>query len=38
MIEGVNNAYIYSGYKLLSVLGLENIVVVETADAVMIAS
>ena len=37
MIDEINNAYIHSGYRLVSVLGLENILVVETADAVMIA-
>jgi len=34
--DGVKDAYIHSEHRLVSVLGLENIVVVETADAVMI--
>lgn len=38
MIDDVQNSYIHSEYRLVSVLGLDNIVVVETADAVMVAS
>ena len=38
MIDEVKNAYIYSEHRLVSVLGLDDIVVVETADAVMVAS
>lgn len=38
MIEDVNNAYIHSEHRLVTVLGLDNIVVVETADAVMVSS
>ena len=38
MVEDVRNAYIHSEHRLVSVLGLDNIVVVETADAVMVAS
>ena len=38
MTQDVQNAYIHSDHRLVSVLGLDNIVVVETADAVMIAS
>jgi mannose-1-phosphate guanylyltransferase/mannose-6-phosphate isomerase len=32
------NSYIYSEHKLVTVIGVENLVVVETKDAVMIAS
>lgn len=38
MLQGVKNSYIHSEHRLVSVLGLEDIVVVETADAVMVAS
>jgi len=38
MIDDVQNAYIHSEHRLVSVLGLDHIVVVETADAVMVAS
>jgi mannose-1-phosphate guanylyltransferase/mannose-6-phosphate isomerase len=38
MIDEVKNAYIHSEHRLVSVLGLDDIVVVETADAVMVAS
>lgn len=38
MIDDVHNSYIHSEHRLVSVLGLDNIVVVETADAVMVAS
>ena len=38
MIDGVKNAYIHSEHRLVSVLGLDDIVVVETADVVMVAS
>ena len=38
MIDEVTNSYIHSEHRLVSVLGLDNIVVVETADAVMVAS
>ena len=38
MIQDVNNAYIRSEQRLVSVIGLDNVVVVETADAVMVAS
>lgn len=37
MLSEVNNSYIHSEHRLVSVLGLDNIVVVETADAIMIA-
>ncbi len=38
MIDDVKNSYVRSDHRLVSVLGLEDIVVVETADAVMVAS
>ncbi|MBV1928193.1 MAG: mannose-1-phosphate guanylyltransferase/mannose-6-phosphate isomerase, partial [Gammaproteobacteria bacterium] len=38
MIDDVHNSYVHSEHRLVSVLGLDNIVVVETADAVMVAS
>jgi mannose-1-phosphate guanylyltransferase len=38
MIDDVQHSYIHSEHRLVSVLGLDNIVVVETADAVMVAS
>lgn len=38
MLDNVQNSYIHSEHRLVSVLGLDDIVVVETADAVMVAS
>lgn len=38
MIDDVNNSYIHSEHRFISVIGLDHIVVVETADAVMVAS
>lgn len=38
MIDNVQNSYIHSEHRLVSVLGLDHLVVVETADAVMVAS
>ena len=38
IVEDVQNAYIHSEHRLVSVIGLDDIVVVETADAVMVAS
>ncbi|MEE3239376.1 MAG: mannose-1-phosphate guanylyltransferase/mannose-6-phosphate isomerase [Pseudomonadota bacterium] len=37
MIDNVQQSYIHSEHRLVAVLGLDNIVVVETADAVMVA-
>jgi len=37
-IDGVSNSYIHSEHRLVSVLGLDDIVLVETADAIMVAS
>lgn len=36
-IEDVKNAYIHSEHRLVTVMGLDNVVVVETPDAVMVA-
>ena len=36
-IQDVNNSYIHSEHRLVTVMGLDNVVVVETADAVMVA-
>jgi mannose-1-phosphate guanylyltransferase len=38
MLEGVNNSYINSEERLISVIGLDDVVVVETKDAVMVAN
>jgi mannose-1-phosphate guanylyltransferase/mannose-6-phosphate isomerase len=37
VVHDVNDSYIHSESRLVTVLGLDNIVVVETADAVMVA-
>jgi len=36
-VENVNNCYLRSEYRLLATLGVENLIVVETADAVLVA-
>ncbi len=38
LVDEVENSYIHSEHRLVSVLGLDNIIVVETADAVMVAN
>ena len=38
MLDDVQDSYIHSEHRLVSVLGVTNIVVVETPDAVMVAS
>jgi mannose-1-phosphate guanylyltransferase/mannose-6-phosphate isomerase len=38
IVDAVTTSYVRAEHRLVSVVGLENIVVVETADAVMIAS
>ncbi len=38
VIENVTNSYIHSEQRLVSVLGVDNLIVVDTPDAVMIAS
>lgn len=35
--EKINNCYLRSEYRLLAALGIENLIVVETADAVLVA-
>ena len=37
ILEGVNNSYINAEERLISVIGLDDVVVVETKDAVMVA-
>lgn len=37
VVEDVNQTYIHSEHRLVTVLGLDNIVVVETADAILVA-
>ena len=38
VIDNVRNSYIHSEHRLVSVLGVDNLIVVETPDAVMIAN
>jgi len=38
MLEAASNTYVHAEHRLVSVLGLDDVVVVETADAVMVAS
>ena len=38
MLEGVNNSYVNAEQRLVSVIGLDDVVVVETKDAVMVAN
>ncbi|WHH52223.1 mannose-1-phosphate guanylyltransferase/mannose-6-phosphate isomerase [Pseudomonas sp. Ap32] len=38
ILEATRNAYVHAEHRMVSVLGLDNIVVVETADAVMVTS
>ena len=38
MTENVNNSYIRAEHRLVSVVGLDDLVVVETADAILISS
>lgn len=38
MLEATHNAYVHAEHRLVSVLGLDNVVVIETADAVMVAN
>jgi mannose-1-phosphate guanylyltransferase/mannose-6-phosphate isomerase len=38
VVKDVENSYVWSGHRLVSVIGLRDVVVVETADAVMVAS
>ena len=38
VVNDVANSYVWSGHRLVSVIGLKDVLVVETADAVMVAS
>jgi mannose-1-phosphate guanylyltransferase len=38
ILEGVNNSYINAEQRLISVIGLDDVVVVETKDAVLVAN
>ena len=38
VVNGVENSYVWSENRLVSVIGLNDVVVVETADAVMVAA
>lgn len=38
ILEGVNNSYVNAEQRLVSVIGLDDVVVVETKDAVMVAN
>lgn len=38
MLEGVNNSYVNAEQRLVSVIGLDDVVVVETKDSVMVAN
>jgi len=37
LVEDTRNTYVYAGERLVATVGLDNIVVVETADAVLVA-
>ncbi len=37
LVENTKNSLIYAGHKLVSALGVDNLVVIETSDAIMIA-
>ncbi|MDH0136202.1 mannose-1-phosphate guanylyltransferase/mannose-6-phosphate isomerase [Pseudomonas asiatica] len=38
ILEGTKNAYVHAEHRLVSVLGLNDVIVIETADAVMVAA
>ncbi|MFT4655488.1 MAG: mannose-1-phosphate guanylyltransferase/mannose-6-phosphate isomerase, partial [Patiriisocius sp.] len=38
MLEGVNNSYINAEQRLIAVIGLDDVIVVETKDAVLVAN
>ena len=38
MLESTSNAYVHAEHRMVSVVGLDNVIVVETADAVMVAA
>jgi len=37
VVEGAKNCYVHADYRLVSLLGVENVVVIETSDAVLVA-
>jgi mannose-1-phosphate guanylyltransferase/mannose-6-phosphate isomerase len=37
LVEGSKNCYVHADYRLVSLLGVEDVVVVETSDAVLVA-
>lgn len=38
MLESTSNAYVHAEHRMVTVLGLDDVIVVETADAVMVAA
>ena len=38
MLESTSNAYVHAEHRMVAVLGLDDVIVVETADAVMVAA
>lgn len=38
LTEAVSNSYLYAGSRMLAAVGVENLIVVETADAVLVAN
>jgi len=38
MLQGVKNSYVHAGHRLVAAIGLENVMIVETSDAVLVAS
>ena len=37
LTEGVKNSYLHAGHRLIAAVGIEDLIVVETADAVLVA-
>jgi mannose-1-phosphate guanylyltransferase/mannose-6-phosphate isomerase len=38
LLHDTHNAYVHSDHKLVSVVGLDNVIVIETPDAILVAS
>ncbi|MCZ2497688.1 mannose-1-phosphate guanylyltransferase/mannose-6-phosphate isomerase [Xylophilus sp. Kf1] len=38
MLQGMKNSYVHAGHRLVAAIGLENVMIVETSDAVLVAS
>jgi mannose-1-phosphate guanylyltransferase/mannose-1-phosphate guanylyltransferase/mannose-6-phosphate isomerase len=38
LLQGVKNSYVHAGHRLVAVIGLEDVMVVETSDAVLVAA